>query len=54
MMFYFCYITPAHNGSVCSILSGWDTTMGRLLGSKDTTMLYCLRSWIKVLQSFDY
>jgi len=27
-------ITPAHNGSVCSLRSGWATTTGRLLGPK--------------------
>jgi len=26
--------TPTHNGPVCSLLSGWTTTAGRLLGTK--------------------
>jgi len=29
-----CHTTPAQNGSICSLFSGWATTTGRLLRPK--------------------
>jgi len=33
-MFSVCHITPAHNGPISRLLSGWATTMDKLLNPK--------------------
>jgi len=40
-----CHTTPTQNDPVCSLLSGWVTTTGRLLGPKMTlrhATRYCI------------
>jgi len=53
LMLCVCQTTPTQNGSVCSLLSGWATTTGRLPGHMDTLTRYRIESRNKVSQPFN-